>query len=61
MVGDEAAALRRALEISYPLENGVIRNWEDMEHVWCVLLLCAFGRSRLPTQLAALQELPFQG
>lgn len=34
MVGDEAAALRRALEISYPLENGVIRNWEDMETVW---------------------------
>ena len=25
MVGDEAAALRRALEISHPLENGVIR------------------------------------
>ena len=34
MVGDEAAAVRQALEISYPLENGVIRNWEDMEHVW---------------------------
>src|SRR4051812_5181475 len=25
MVGDEAAALRRALEISYPVENGVVR------------------------------------
>ncbi len=34
MVGDEAAALRRALEISYPLENGVVRKWDDMEHVW---------------------------
>lgn len=34
MVGDEAAALRRALEISYPVENGVIRNWDDMETVW---------------------------
>lgn len=34
MVGDEAAALRRALEISYPLENGIIRNWDDMEIVW---------------------------
>ena len=34
MVGEEAAAVRQALEISYPLENGVIRNWADMEHVW---------------------------
>ena len=25
MVGEDAAALRRALEITYPLENGVIR------------------------------------
>ncbi len=37
MVGDEAAAIRQALEISYPLENGVIRNWDDMEHVWSYL------------------------
>lgn len=36
-VGEEAAALRRALEISYPLENGIIRKWEDMEHVWSYL------------------------
>ena len=34
MIGDEAAAVRQALEISYPLENGVIRNWADMELVW---------------------------
>ncbi|RYG46678.1 hypothetical protein EON67_09290, partial [archaeon] len=37
MVGDEAAALRRALEISYPVENGIVRNWTDMEHVWSYL------------------------
>lgn len=36
-IGEDAAALRRALEISYPLENGVIRNWADMEHVWSYL------------------------
>lgn len=34
MVGEQAAAVRQALEISYPLENGIIRSWEDMEHVW---------------------------
>jgi actin-related protein 2 len=37
MIGDEAATLRSALEISYPLENGVIKNWTDMEHVWSYL------------------------
>lgn len=34
MVGDEAAAARSQLQISYPLDNGVVRSWEDMEHVW---------------------------
>jgi len=34
MVGDECAKLRHALEITYPLANGVIRSWEDMYHLW---------------------------
>lgn len=34
MVGDEASALRSLLEVNYPMENGVVRNWEDMCHVW---------------------------
>lgn len=34
MVGDEASALRSLLELNYPMENGVVRNWEDMCHVW---------------------------
>ncbi|CAH1999063.1 unnamed protein product [Acanthoscelides obtectus] len=34
MVGDEVSALRSLLEVSYPMENGVVRNWEDMCHVW---------------------------
>lgn len=34
MCGDEASAVRSALQISYPMENGIIRNWEDMEHLW---------------------------
>ncbi|KAJ5066287.1 actin-related protein 2-a-related [Anaeramoeba ignava] len=31
MVGEEAAKVRNMLQISYPLENGIVRNWEDME------------------------------
>jgi len=34
MVGDEAAAARQMLEINYPMDNGIVRSWEDMEHVW---------------------------
>lgn len=34
MVGDEASQLRALLECSYPMENGIVRNWEDMCHVW---------------------------
>ncbi|XP_023248173.1 actin-related protein 2 isoform X3 [Copidosoma floridanum] len=34
MVGEEASKLRSMLEISYPMQNGIVRNWEDMCHVW---------------------------
>lgn len=34
MVGDEASAVRTMLQISYPMENGIIRNWEDQGHLW---------------------------
>jgi len=34
MVGDDASKLRSMLQLSYPMENGIVRNWEDMEHLW---------------------------
>jgi len=34
MVGDEASKLRTMLEVTYPLDNGIVRNWEDAIHVW---------------------------
>jgi len=34
MVGDEASKLRTMLEVTYPLDNGIVRNWEDALHVW---------------------------
>jgi len=34
MVGDEASKLRTMLQITYPLDNGIIRNWDDMQYVW---------------------------
>ncbi|KAK9462463.1 actin family [Lipomyces oligophaga] len=34
MAGDDASAVRTMLQISYPMENGIIKNWEDMGYLW---------------------------
>uniref|UniRef100_A0A672NF85 Zgc:101810 n=1 Tax=Sinocyclocheilus grahami TaxID=75366 RepID=A0A672NF85_SINGR len=34
MVGDEASECRSMLEVSYPMEIGIVRCWEDMLHLW---------------------------
>lgn len=34
MIGEEASDVRSYLQISYPMENGIIRNWQDMEYLW---------------------------
>ncbi|XP_050528359.1 actin-related protein 2 [Daktulosphaira vitifoliae] len=34
MIGDEASQLRSMLDVTYPMENGIVRNWDDMCHVW---------------------------
>jgi len=34
MVGDEASKVRHQLEIKYPLDNGIVLDWEDAKHVW---------------------------
>jgi len=34
MIGDECAKYRSFLEISYPVENGIVRNWDDMKLIW---------------------------
>jgi len=33
-VGDEAQAKRGILKLSYPIEHGIVTNWEDMEKIW---------------------------
>ncbi|RCI13018.1 hypothetical protein L249_1095 [Ophiocordyceps polyrhachis-furcata BCC 54312] len=34
MCGDDAAAARTMLQISYPMENGIVKKWDDMQHLW---------------------------
>jgi actin, other eukaryote len=33
-VGDDAQAKRGILSIRYPIEHGIVTNWEDMEKIW---------------------------
>jgi actin-related protein 2 len=34
MVGDECAKYRDMLETSYPVENGIVRDWKGMRHLY---------------------------
>jgi len=34
MVGDECAKYRAMLEISYPVSEGIVKDWKGMEHLW---------------------------
>ena len=33
-IGDEAQNRRGVLSLNYPVEHGVVTNWDDMEKIW---------------------------
>lgn len=44
MVGDEARKHCRKQKVTYPVDNnGIVRNWEHMKHLWDY----AFGEAKL--------------
>jgi len=34
MCGDQAAQVRQFLDVTYPMSNGQVRDWEAMNHLW---------------------------
>ena len=34
MLGDEANPVRSYLEITYPIKEGIIENWDDLSELW---------------------------
>jgi actin-related protein len=33
-IGDEAQTKRGILSLKYPIEHGIVTNWDDMEKIW---------------------------
>ncbi|KZT33153.1 Actin/actin-like protein [Sistotremastrum suecicum HHB10207 ss-3] len=33
-IGDEAQSKRGVLKLAYPIEHGIVTNWDDMEAIW---------------------------
>lgn len=33
-IGDEASSKRGVLTLCYPIEHGIVTNWDDMEKIW---------------------------
>ncbi len=34
VVGQECSQQRHSLEVTYPITNGIVQKWDDMQHVW---------------------------
>jgi actin-related protein len=34
MIGDEINPVRRFLELSHPMDEGIVSNWDQMEKIW---------------------------
>lgn len=72
-MGHDALKLRSTLNISYPIESGLIQNWEDIEVIWAYLfgnklneetrghsVLLAEPPREVPAQRSKITEIMFE-
>lgn len=58
LVGDECNEAMRALNITYPIENGVITRWDDMEALWKYTFETKLGEHTYDDKRIMLTEAP---
>lgn len=55
-MGDDCLKLRHQLDISYPVNNGIVQNWDDMGNVWDHAffneLKVAFSTANFPVKIS---------
>ena len=61
-VGEEAQAKKGVLKLSYPIEHGIVNNWDDMEKIWhhCFYNELRVAPNEHPTLLTEGTTVPIQ-
>lgn len=56
-IGAKAQELRGLLKIRYPLEHGIVTDWDDMEKIWSYIY--SEELKTLPEEVIARQKIGF--
>jgi actin-related protein len=61
-VGEEAQAKKGVLKLSYPIEHGIVNNWDDMKKIWhhCFYNELRVAPNEHPTLLTEGTTVPIQ-